>query len=101
MTNQHLPEFNRRAVRPVECLKLGWSQIKDQYWLMVGVLLAAIMIGSLVPLGILMGPMMCGMFLALFQRLRGETVEFGALFKGFDYFRESLIATLLHLIPLR
>src|SRR5438132_3051841 len=59
-----------------------------------------ILIGSAVPLGILMGPMMCGIFLALFNQMRCDSVEFSTLFKGFDYFGQSLIASLLHFIPI-
>jgi uncharacterized membrane protein len=51
-------------------------------------------------LGILMGPMMCGIYLTLFKQRRGQPMEFGDLFKGFDYFSESLIAALLHMIPI-
>jgi uncharacterized membrane protein len=51
-------------------------------------------------MGILMGPMMCGLYLAFFSKRRGEKIEFGILFKGFDYFGQSVIATLLHVIPI-
>jgi hypothetical protein len=69
--------------------------VKEQYWLFVGVCALGIIIGSVVPLGILMGPMMCGIYLCYFHRLRGGKVTFDLLFKGFDYFLESLIATLI------
>jgi uncharacterized membrane protein len=92
--------FRRNAVEPVQCIKNGWELIKGQYWLFVGMALVAMMIGSAVPLGILMGPMMCGMYLALFKRRRREPVEFGVLFKGFDYFGPSVVATLLHALPI-
>jgi uncharacterized membrane protein len=82
------------------CLQAGWGLIKDQYWLFLGMALVGILLGSAVPLAILMGPMMCGIYLALFQRRRGETVEFGTLFRGFDYFGDSIIATLFHTIPI-
>ena len=59
-----------------------------------------IIIGSVVPLGILMGPMMCGIYLAMFQTRRGEPIEFGVLFKGFDFFGDAVVATLLHMIPI-
>jgi hypothetical protein len=94
-----LPEFNRGAIRPVECLRAGWDLIKDQYWLFMGMAFLSIMIGSAVPLGILMGPMMCGLYMALLRRQRGETVTFDMLFKGFDYLKESVIATLIHVVP--
>ncbi|HEV7843548.1 MAG TPA: hypothetical protein VGO69_07605 [Pyrinomonadaceae bacterium] len=95
-----LPEFNRGVVKPVECLRGGWNLIKDQYWLFLGLSLAAVFIGSAVPMGILLGPMMCGVYLALFRRQRGEPVTFNLLFKGFDFFGESVVATLIHVVPM-
>lgn len=91
--------FKRNAVEPIECIKAGWNLIRSQYWLFVGMTAVGMIIGSVVPLGILMGPMMCGIYLALFQTRRGQPIEFGLLFKGFDYFGEAVIATLLHMIP--
>jgi hypothetical protein len=60
----------------------------------------AMLIGSLVPFGIVMGPLTCGLYLALFKIRRGESIEFGTLFKGFDYFGDAAIAGLLHSIPM-
>ena len=94
-----LPEFRRKAVEPVVCIKAGWKLIKNQYWLFVGITAVGILVGSVVPFGILLGPMMCGIYLTLFKAKRGQPIEFGDLFKGFDYFADSLIATLLHLVP--
>lgn len=93
-------EFRRRAVKPIECLKAGHELVRSQYWLFVGISAVGMIIASVVPLGILMGPMMCGIYLALFRTRRGQPIEFGDLFKGFDYFGESLIAALLHLVPI-
>jgi len=92
-------EFTPKAVQPIECVKAGWDLIKDQYWLFVGLTLVAVLIGQLAPMGILMAPMMCGVYLAIFERMRGQTIEFNVLFKGFDYFGQSVIALLLHLVP--
>jgi hypothetical protein len=96
----NLPDFNRGAVSPIECLRGGWNLIKDQYWLFLGMAFVAVFIGSAVPLGILLGPMMCGLYLALFRRQRGEPVTFDLIFKGFDYFAESVIATLIQVLPM-
>ena len=92
-------EFRRGVVKPVECLRAGWDLIKGQYWLFLGITLAALFVGSAVPMGILMGPMFCGLHLALLRRQRGEPVAFDTLFKGFDYFVDSLVATLVQVIP--
>lgn len=99
MTTPQIP-YRRNAVEPIQCIKAGWELVKDQYWLFVGMSLVGLMIGSAVPLGLLLGPMMCGLFLTFFKRRRGELIEFGTLFKGFDYFGPSLIATLLHIVPI-
>lgn len=92
--------FKRQAVEPVQCLKNGWELIKDQYWLFVGMTFIGVLIGGAVPLGILLGPMMCGLYLTFFKKRRGEPIEFGTLFKGFDFFGPSLVATLLHVVPI-
>jgi hypothetical protein len=93
--NETSVEFRRVPIRPIDCLTGAVDLLREQYWLFVGICAVGILIGSAVPLGILMGPMMCGIYLCCFTRLRGERVTFELLFKGFDYFLESLIATLI------
>ena len=61
-------EFQRGVVKPIECIKEGYNLIKDQYWLFVGIAAIGMLIGSAVPLGILMGPMMVGIYMAIFKR---------------------------------
>ena len=99
MTTLPIP-FRRNAVQPVECVKAGWALVKDQYWLFVGMCLVGVLVGSAVPMGILLGPMMCGIHLAFLKKRRGEPIEFGTLFKGFDYFGPSVVATLLQMVPI-
>jgi hypothetical protein len=73
--------------------------IKEKYWLFMGISAVGILIGSIGPMAILLGPMMCGIYLCLLARLRGEPVSFELLFKGFDYFAQSVIATLIQVVP--
>src|SRR5215510_15678648 len=91
-------EFRRGVIAPLECIKEGWALIKDQYWLFFGISLVGILIGGAVPI-VLLGPMMVGIFLCLFQRQRRQPVEFGTLFKGFDYFVQGLIVALIKVLP--
>lgn len=100
MMNPSQIPYRRNAVQPVECIKGGWELIKGQYWMIFAMCLVGYMVASAVPLGILMGPMMCGLFLTFFKIRRGEPFEFGTLFKGFEYFGQSVVATLLHFIPI-
>jgi uncharacterized membrane protein len=94
------PVYRRNAVEPIECINRAWALVKDQYWLFVGMVAIGVLIGSAIPLGILMGPMMCGLYLSFFKKRRGEAIELGTLFKGFDYFGPSVVATLLHVLPI-
>jgi hypothetical protein len=100
MTNYPDIPFKRNAVEPMKCLKEGFERIKDRYWFFVGMCFVAILVGGAVPFGILMGPMMCGLYMTFFMKRLGQPIEFGTLFKGFDHFGQSLIATLIHVIPI-
>jgi|ERR1041384_5382659 uncharacterized membrane protein len=91
--------YKRKAVDPIECIKAGWEMLKPHYWLFVGMAFIAYVIGQAVPI-ILMGPMLCGFYLSLFSVRRREPIEFGTLFKGFDFFGPSIVATLLHALPI-
>ena len=92
-------QFRTGVIKPVECVKEGWALIKDQYWLFLGIVFVGIFVGGAVPL-VLIGPMMVGIYMCFFQRMRREPVDFGLLFKGFDHFAQSLIATLIQMIPM-
>lgn len=79
-------------VRVFELLREGWDLIGDQYGLFLGISFLGILIGSVVPMGLLLGPMMIGIYLCFRMKRLGHRVEFGLLFKGFDQFGEALIA---------
>ena len=99
MNNYSDIPFKRNAVEPMTCLREGFNLIKDRYWFFVGLCFVAILVGSAVPFGILLGPMMCGLYMTIFMKRLGQPIEFGTLFKGFDHFGQSVIATLFHIIP--
>src|SRR5262249_27642387 len=75
-----LPPIGRPTIAPLECISEGWNRIRDQYWLFVGIAAAGILLGSLVPLGILMGAMLCGIYFCCMEKWRGRNVTFNALF---------------------
>ncbi len=99
MMNPNPSDFNSGVVAPFECLKEGWAAIKDRYWLFLGLSVVAMLIGGAVPI-VLIGPMMCGLYLCLFAQMRGQPVEFGDLFKGFDYFVQGLVAAAIQTVPI-
>ena len=93
--NSDTIDIPKVSIRPIDCLKEAVNLIKEQYWLFVGITAVGILIGTLVPFYILLGPMMCGIFYCFFKRSRGNRVRFEDLFKGFDFFVESLIISLI------
>jgi hypothetical protein len=92
-------DFRVGVIKPVECIKEGWALIKDQYWLFFGLTIVAMLLGGAVPI-VLMGPMMVGLFLCLFEKQGRRPFEFGLLFKGFDQFVPGLIVTAIKVVPI-
>ncbi|MBS1766133.1 MAG: hypothetical protein JST05_01830 [Acidobacteria bacterium] len=89
------PAFVRVSISPVAYYQEAWHRVKGQYGLFFAVCLVGILLGSVAPLGILLGPMMCGIYLCFRRQSLGEPVTFDLLFKGFDHFAEAFIAALL------
>jgi uncharacterized membrane protein len=91
-------EFKTGVIKPVEVYREAWEMIKGQFWMVWAVTVVGILIGGVVPI-VLMGPMMCGIYLVLLQTFEGRTVDFAQLFKGFDYFLPGLIVSLFVMVP--
>ena len=87
--------FSRVTIAPFAYVGEAWERVKGQYWMFLGVTVVGMLIASLVPMAVLLGPMMCGIYLCYRQQGRGLPVTFETLFKGFDRFLESFIAALL------
>ena len=96
MTNT---DFKTGVIRPVEIFKEAWGLIKDQYWLMFGIIFVGIIIGSFT-MYILLGAMLCGIYFCLLQKIDGKSISFENLWKGFDVLLPSLIVTILIIVPL-
>ncbi|MEC8554527.1 MAG: hypothetical protein VXZ82_05905 [Planctomycetota bacterium] len=85
----------RVSVRPFQLLSEGWVLVQPQYWLMLGVLLTASFLSGIVPLGIIAGPLMVGVYFCFIDLESGRAVQFNRLFQGFDRFTESFVAFLI------
>ena len=73
----------------------SWSLCRGQYWMLLGISTVGILLGSMVPLAVLLGPMLCGVYLCFLTRFGGRKVTFDMLFKGFDHFLPSFLVTLI------
>lgn len=93
-------EFRTADLRPFDLLAEGWRLVRPQYGLLLGITVVGLIVGSLAPLGLFMGPMVCGIYLALFARMRSERATFRDLFRGFEFFAPSFVATLIQIVPI-
>ena len=88
-------EVRKVAIGPFKCYLEGKEFLGETYWLFFGISFVALILGGLVPL-ILIGPAYAGIAICLLARARNEPMVFEHVFKGFDYFGPSLIASLIY-----
>ncbi len=93
MSERNALSYQANVIKAGEIWREGMALIRPRYWLLVGMALVAMIINS-VPI-VCYGPMMCGLSLCLLKLYDDEEIEFNLLFKGFDYFNQSLIAALI------
>jgi len=83
------------AVRIADWLREGWEIfVSDAGIFILAALIYGLLSGLCFP--ILFGPLTCGMYIMIFDRMRGERAEIGRLFGGFEYFGQSFVAGLIY-----
>jgi hypothetical protein len=87
------PPMRPGSLRPVDAFKASVDLVKTNYFLYLGVTFVGSLIGALT-CTILLGPMMCGIFMCYLAAMRGEHVQFDRLFKGLDYFLPGFLVSL-------
>lgn len=93
-------EFKTGVIRPIECLKEAWELTKSQYWLLFAITIVGMVIGG-ISFYILLGSMLCGVYLCYLQVIDGKTAEFDNLFKNIKgYFLPSLPIVILFIVPI-
>jgi hypothetical protein len=94
---QDMVEARKTKIGPIDCYQKGFEFIKDEYFMYWAIVFVAMLIAGVIPV-VLQGPMFCGVALVFLARSRGEPTDFGMIFKGFDYFGQSVIAALLNFL---
>lgn len=93
-------EFTVGQFKAIECFREGWELIKPHYWMLFGMSFVGMLIAGMIPFGIALGALNCGLYYVLFRLRDGKAPEFGDIFKGINYFLPSLIATMILIIPI-
>ena len=94
-------QFNSGAISAGECVTEAWEMLKAKYGIYLGISLIAMVMTACIPcLNIfLLGPIMGGIVFVVLRDLRGEPIEFGMMFKGFENFVPLMIIGLIQSVP--
>lgn len=94
-------QYQSGAIDPTGCISNGWELVKRNYWMYFGITILAMIIVGCIPVvnWFLFGPIMAGVYTCFLKEMRGEPVDFGMMFKGFEKFVPTMIVGLLQLLP--
>ena len=94
-------QFVPSAISAGECISNAWETLKAKYGMYLGISLIAIILTGCVPcLNIfIMGPVMGGVYYVVLRDMRGEPVDFGMMFKGFEKFVPLMVVGLIQSVP--
>lgn len=90
-------EFQTGNIRAFECYREAWAMIRPQFGIILLIVVVGMLIGGVVSL--LLGPMMCGIFLVLFDIHEGREAKFARLSKGFQFFLPAFLLVLIIMLP--
>lgn len=91
-------EFRTGVIRPVECFKEGWEIIKPNFWILFAISIVGILIGG-ATLYVLLGAMICGIYLCYLEAVDGLEPKIDTLFKGFKFIFPSLFVMVVMIVP--
>jgi hypothetical protein len=93
--------FQRSAIDSGAAVSSGWELVKSNYGMYLGISLIAMLLGGCVPCVslFLVGPTIAGVYYVILRQMRGEPVEFGMMFKGFEKFVPLMIIGIVQAIP--
>src|SRR5690348_4596735 len=94
-------EFQRGAIDAGGCISSAWDMLKNNYGLYLGIALIAMILTGCIPCFnvFLIGPVMGGVAYVVLRHMRGEPVEFGMMFQGFQKFVPLMVIGVIQSIP--
>src|SRR5687768_3345938 len=94
-------QFNSGAIDAGGCVSSAWDLVKQNYGLYLGITLIAFILAGCIPCVslFLVGPIMGGVFFVVLREMRGEPVDFGMMFRGFDKFVPLMVVGIIQSIP--
>ncbi|QQS31788.1 MAG: hypothetical protein IPM50_08840 [Acidobacteriota bacterium] len=89
------------AIKAGDCIANGWNLVTQNLGIYLVTSLLAILIMVCVPCVnvLLVGPIMGGIYFMMLRSMRGEPVDFGMMFKGFEHFLPLMVVGFVVSIP--
>lgn len=96
-----IPQFQPGGIDAGSAVSSAWEMVKLKYGMYLGVSLITLVLTGCIPcLNLfLIGPILGGIAFLVLRDQRGEPVEFGMMFKGFEKFVPLMVIGLLQAIP--
>jgi accessory gene regulator protein AgrB len=101
-------EFHRGAISPGDCISNGWTLISQNYGIFLGMSTLAFFtvffINCIPFLGVFInavisGPIFVGIYYCCLKKMRGEDIDFGMMFFGFQRFLPAMVISLFVALP--
>ncbi len=94
-------QYESGAIKAADCYGNSWSLVTNKFGLYLGVGIVTMLMVGCIPLVslFLVGPIMGGFYFLALKDMRGEPVDFGMMFKGFDKFVPLMVIGLIQSIP--
>lgn len=91
-------QINTGVIRAFDCYREAWEMIKPQFGMVLAAYFIVMLIGGMV--GIVMGALMCGLYLCIFDLQEGREIKIDRIFNGFQYFLPSFLVMLVMILPI-
>lgn len=94
-------QYNSGAIDAGGCVSSAWDLVKSDYGIYLGIALVAMILAGCIPCVslFLVGPITGGVYFVVLRGMRGEPIEFGMLFRGFDKFVPLMVIGIIQSIP--
>ena len=94
-------QYQSGAIDSGECVGNAWTLVTRRFWLYIGVAVVTMLFVGCVPFvgSLLFGPVLGGFYYIALRDMRGEPVDFGMMFKGFEKFVPLMVVGLIQAAP--
>lgn len=94
-------QYQSGAIDAGACISNAWTLVTGKFWLYIGVAFVTLLLVGCIPFvgSVLFGPVLGGFYYLVLRDMRGEPVDFGMMFKGFEKFLPLMLAGLVQVAP--